>query len=148
MLATFTVNSKLDNGDGTNTTLREAVQEAENNVGADTIQFASSLADETIELTQGHLNISTQVTIQGRDSSGDVLNITIDAEGNCRVINVAAGGSDVVALEDLTLTSGHVDGVGLSGEGGAIRSSGSLTLRDCTITGNQSTGPVTTLTNA
>jgi hypothetical protein len=84
MLAVFTVNSIGDNtigGDGL-TTLREAINEADETVAADTIRFDSSLVDAVITLMEGQLSITRPVEITGTDASGNVLNITIDASGN------------------------------------------------------------------
>lgn len=61
MLAVFTVNSIFDNGDGGNTTLRDAIdfanfsQELQDFVKFDETVFASG---GTILLTQGQLNIT------------------------------------------------------------------------------------------
>jgi CSLREA domain-containing protein len=84
MLATFTVNSMLDGTDGTNTTLREAIGFANASLEAvDTIKFDQTVfaSGGTILLTQGQLSISesSQLIIDGWDTSGNRLGITIDA---------------------------------------------------------------------
>jgi CSLREA domain-containing protein len=67
MLATFTVNSFMDNGDGANTTLREAIVQANANPGHDTITFDPTVFNtpKTIQLTEGQLHISDSVQIEG-----------------------------------------------------------------------------------
>jgi hypothetical protein len=133
MLAVFTVNSMLDNGDGTNTTLREAVIAANASVQLeDTIRFDETIFANggTIVLTQGQLNINetTRLVIDGKMLNGAPLGITIDAATNSRIFNVSGGGD--VTLDSLTLTGGNV-----LGSGGAIYCSGAdLTIRNSTIT--------------
>jgi CSLREA domain-containing protein len=83
MLAIFTVNSMLDNGDGANTTLREAIQFAfQSQDPVDTIKFDETVfaSGGKILLTQGRLDINelNQLLIDGRTTSGTPLGITID----------------------------------------------------------------------
>src|SRR4051812_6641941 len=68
--ATFIVNSLLDNGDGANTTLREAIVAANLRPGADTITFAAALfpsgAPGTITLAgAAEIDITDTITIKG-----------------------------------------------------------------------------------
>jgi CSLREA domain-containing protein len=96
----------------------------------------------TYELTKGHLNISSGVTLDG---SG-VAATTISANGADRAIDVLAGGQLTVSA--LTLTGGHApDGANaapgptpptVGAGGGAIDSAGTLTLRDAALVGNVS----------
>jgi CSLREA domain-containing protein len=134
MLAVFTVNSALDNGDGANTTLREAIEAANATFDEDTIRFHPDLADAVIELTQGQLSISQDTIITGTDSNNNVLNITIVADANSRSFNIT-GSTANVTLKGLTLTGGDVNG-----DGGAINATGQLTIQDSVITGNHASG--------
>lgn len=144
MLTTFTVNSMLDNGDGANTTLREAVQAAFQSQDAlDIIKFDESVfgSGGTILLTQGELSIteSNQLIIDGRDSSGEPLGVTIDADnGTDGIFNTQDGfrifhvlsGSGQIEINGLTLTGGDPNS-----SGGAIYSTEDLTVKNTTITG-------------
>jgi hypothetical protein len=155
MLAPIIVNSALDNGEGGNTTLREAIDAANFNPDADTIQFASSLANATITLTQGQLNISSEMTIDGtgrnitlkaHDPDSDGTN---DGDGS-RIFDVTdpSFANFAFTLRHLTLTNSDV-----TGNGGAIQLANytappysplsgqpTLTLENCVITDNHATG--------
>jgi hypothetical protein len=84
MLAPIVFNSWLDNGDGSKTTLREAIEQANFDNLHDDITFDPGVFNtpRTIILTQGALNITESLTIKGEDASGNSLGITIDAAGN------------------------------------------------------------------
>ena len=67
MLAIVTVDTELDvvdAGDGL-TSLREAISAANGMMDSDVIEFDSSLAGKTIQLTQGELQITDGLTISG-----------------------------------------------------------------------------------
>lgn len=135
MLATFSV-TNVDDGVVTDVgdqpgTLRQAIFDANETPGADTIEFDSSLGGETILLTEGQLTISESVTIDatidGAGPSQELLGITIDASGNdptpdddngdgTKIFNISGGSSDQVEINGLTLTGGDEGGFG----GGAI----------------------------
>jgi CSLREA domain-containing protein len=137
------VNGDYDAGD---LSLREAIELANGNVGADTITFAEPLSSQTILLTRGELLVLDSVMI---DAAGAGV-VTIDASGNDATPNQPLGGGDGsrifmiddddfdqhqnVTLRRLTLTGGDV-----SGNGGAIFSSENLRLEDMTIEGNRAT---------
>jgi CSLREA domain-containing protein len=141
-MATFTVNTTNDIVDGnySQLSLREAVQQANITPATDTIQFAASVQGQTLTLTGGELVLMKAVvihgdgvTIDGNDTNPD----TRDAAGH-RILNITGSGTDV-RLDNLTLTrgsAGDVDG----GKGGAILlGGGSLTMTGCTVTNNTST---------
>lgn len=149
MLATFTVNSLLDNGDGTNITLREAVDASNLSLDPeDIIIFDQSVFSngDPIELTQGQITISetTRLVI---DASMLTNGIIIDASGNdptptvnngdgSRIFDITAGEIELIAL---TLTGGDSSNeAGRFAGGGALRSVGVLTIRDCLFTGSRS----------
>ena len=146
--------------DGDGLSLREALGLAQANgaATADTIKFHADLIGETITLTPGQeLTIDSDVTIIGDIDSDGISDITIDADGNSRVINVAAGNA---ILEWLTITGGSdTDGAGIwidssadlvvrystiadnaasaSGDGGGIYNAGDLTLLNVTVNNNR-----------
>lgn len=92
LLTTFTVDTLIDvvdAGDGV-TSLREAIEAANGQSGADTIQFASS-ANGTLTLTLGELNITDTLTIEGNGANQTVL----DANGRSRVLHFEAATGDL-----------------------------------------------------
>ncbi len=162
VLASFEVTSLLDTtdaGDGV-VTLREAIESANNQAGADTITFATNLinnAPKTITLTQGELTINEALTITG---PGQTL-LAIDADEMSRVTHVVkpfdpldplnpTEASIDVTLDGLTLTGGKTTGDNFPDleelktvhNGGGVRfaSTGTLTLVRSTVTGNTITG--------
>lgn len=146
MLAVFTVNNLDDDvvtmaGDAPGT-LRQAIFDANATPAADTIVFANGLSG-TILLTEGELEITRSLTINGPgavqlvveafDSTPDDDN----ADGN-RIFFIEDGlpGANIsVELNGLTLTGGDV-----ASDGGAIRGSEHLTIRNSIITGNAASG--------
>jgi hypothetical protein len=127
--ATLTVTSPLD--DGSAGTLRADIIAAQS---GDTIQFASTLAGQTIGLVQGDLFINKNLTIQGLPNKP-----LIDGAGYFRVFTISTGFT--VSLSNLAI----VDGGGASnvvGGGGGILNEGTLTLSGCTVSGNVARGGV------
>ena len=104
--------------------LREAIVATSNNAAnfdapagdanGDQIVFSPNLAGQTITLNSRLFDITDDLLIRGN-------NITIDAAQNQRIFSVAS--SELVGLSNIRLTGGR------SEEGGAIRFSGSGTLR-------------------
>jgi hypothetical protein len=119
--ATQTVTNNADSGAGS---LRAAVAAAAAN---DTINFAPALNGQTITLTTGVIALTENLTL---DASG--MKVTIDGNSASRIFTVAA--SKTVSLKHLTLQHGQANG------GGAIQSSGILTVNDSVFTTNVSTG--------
>ncbi|HXD87583.1 MAG TPA: choice-of-anchor Q domain-containing protein, partial [Urbifossiella sp.] len=129
--------------------LREAIDAAETDATADTINFDPSLAGGTIHLTNANngafgptsFEIATPITIDG---SGQIL--SIDGEiGQFRFFGVTATGN--LTLENLELTggqaiggSGFQGGGGAAGLGGAIFNMGTLTVRNSTLDNNTAFG--------
>src|SRR6185437_15565275 len=129
--------------------LREAIDAAETDATADTINFDPSLAGGTINLTNANngafgptsFEIATPITIDG---SGQIL--SIDGEiGQFRFFAVAATGN--LTLENLELTGGQANGGsgsqgggGAAGMGGAIFNMGTLTVRNSTLDNNTAFG--------
>ena len=116
---TLTVTSANDSGAGT---LRQAILDAS---PGDTINFAPGII--TINLTSGELLINKDVTING--PGANVLTVR-NAQGESRIFDIA---SVTVAISGLTITNGSVS---VSPGGGGILNSGTLTISNCTISGN------------
>jgi len=134
LAATITVTTVADeNGSGPNCSLREAIASANGDAdvggcvgvgayGADTIVFASTLSlPATIPLTDpaSALTISSDVTITGPGAT----QLAIDGNHTTQVFSITAG---QVMLSDLTIQHG----------GGGIDNNGTLTLTNCTLSGN------------
>lgn len=116
---TWTVTNLNDSGPGS---LRQAIADA---ASGDTITFAAGLTG-TITLTSGQLTIDRDLTIQGPGANA----LTVSGNNAGRVFQVNAG---TVSISGLTIANGHVTG----GAGGAIGNSGTLTLSNSTLSGNQ-----------
>ena len=90
-MATITVTNLNDSGAGS---LRQALANAENRAGADTIVFANNLSGGTIRLASAlSVNSGEVVTVQGDINGNGVSNITIsgdtnnDGTGDVRLLN-------------------------------------------------------------
>jgi len=160
MLTTFTVINLTDGavaatGDLPGS-LRQAIYDANNTVGADTIEFDNAIAGGLLRLTEGQLTISDEVILVG---SGSGITITADANGddilvagtnitdvaatlasgatllddNSRVLRII-GASSATTINGLTLTGGRT--TGSSGQGGGVRSDALLTFNNSTVSGN------------
>ncbi len=118
LMATITVDSPLDlvANDGV-TTLREAITQANGNGETDTINFSASLANQTITLTSGRLNITSDVTITGLGANS--LSISGNNASQIFFIDGIAG-AKTVTIQDLTLTQGRASGGGPASAGGII----------------------------
>jgi VCBS repeat-containing protein len=137
LLTTFTVTSTADSAPASNPapgTLRWAVEEADTLPGPSVINF-NLTTPATITLSQGSLDLSQNViAIEG---PGAAL-LSISGGGKSRVFMVYSaqnpGGNAADFFSGLTITGG------LSvGGGGAIFSMGSISMLDCTLSGNSAT---------
>jgi CSLREA domain-containing protein len=125
---------------GEQCTLRAAVQEANANPGADTINISGGTPTTSIPTTfenaalDGDLDITDDVTIQGA-GPGPATVDGGDVEG---VFQVVPGDIDAT-FSNLVITSGFNTGFGA---GGGLRdsSTGTLTLDGVTITDNEAMG--------
>ncbi|MEC5029540.1 MAG: putative Ig domain-containing protein, partial [Oscillatoria sp. PMC 1051.18] len=129
-MADIFVTNTSDSGVGS---LRDAIAAAH---PGDTIKFDSSLANRTITLTSGQLDIVRDLIIDGTG----VNNLTISGNNNSRVIDV---GNDVkFTLKSLTITDGKTTAVGEEGAGAAIRtgSGSTLTVEDSEFINNDANG--------
>lgn len=116
-----TVTSSADNGAGT---LRAAIASA---VPGETIQFDPSLANQTIILTSGQLEINKNLIIDGANAPG----LTISGNNAYRVFDVNIDPSfnpTTVTLRNLAIANGQSIGIGEEGAGGGIRTASGTTL--------------------
>lgn len=127
LLTTFTVVNTNDSGEGS---LREAIEQANANAGADIIKFDyPSLVGQTIVLTD-ELLISDDLTIDGLGKN----RLTIDGNHNSRIFNINNGDLSTtinVTISDIKLTNGYAD------NGGAIKNNEILSVIDSSINDHQ-----------
>jgi uncharacterized repeat protein (TIGR01451 family) len=129
---TFTVTAANPGDSGTGS-LREAINLAQANPGADTIAFDPGLSGATISIFSAALPaMTTQIDIVG--PSGGV---TVSATDTYRVFSVASGGD--VSMSNLTVTHGKAPP---NAGGGGILNSGQLTLDQVTVSTNTSSAAV------
>jgi hypothetical protein len=111
--------------------LRYAIEKADRDTGNSTIVFAPILLGKTIALNTGTLEIdkpSGTLTIRG-PGAGE---LAISGGQETQVFDVAP--STRATISGLTITGG------LGTEGGGVYNDGSLTLVDCTVSGNTDLG--------
>ena len=121
-----------DRGPG-DLSLREAIEEANLNFGADEIRFLPSLAGQTITLTLGEILITDAVDIDAIDAPS----LTIDGGGSSRIFRIDdsnASNDAEVEIKRLRLTGGSA-----IGDGGAIFSREDLSIFNTDIFGNTAT---------
>ena len=121
--ATFTVSSLNDSGAGS---LRLAIDAANTQAGDDVIQFATGVTG-TIQLNSALPDLETNINLQGPGAA----NLTVRGEGAADPYRILVA-SATVTISGLTITNGSAPSVG----GGIINNLGTLTLRDCVLTGN------------
>lgn len=129
--ATNSVTSLADSGPGS---LRQTIADS---MPGDSIVFSVS---GTIPLTNGELPIFKDISIVGPGAS----TLSISGAGATRICSISS--NITVFITGLTVCNGRTpDGAagtvtnngGSSASGGGILNAGSLTLRDCVITGNR-----------
>ena len=141
-LANFVVNN---NGDATDVmpgdgicetaagngvcTLRAAVAEANALAGADVITFAPAI---TLIQVMGQISITSEMTINGNDLNSPTIQNIAAVGTTSRVFNIT---NFIVNLNRLTITGGNV-----TGNGGGIQNTGTLTITNCVIEGNNANG--------
>lgn len=121
--ATITVTSTNDSGANT---LREALANALN---GDTINFAVA-TPASITLTSGELVVSSSVTITGPGPD----NLAINGNNASGVFYIAP--IQTVTISSLTITNGRTTDV--FGSGGIFNDHATLTVSNCTLSGNKS----------
>jgi hypothetical protein len=120
--STLTVTNNLDTGIAGDGSLRGEIAAASS---GDTINFAPSLAGQTITLTQGELAISQSLDIEGLGAN----QLTVSGNSQSRVFDITASNASVT-IAGLTISGG------LSAAGSGITNVGTLTVNSCTLTGN------------
>ncbi len=130
LLSTLTVMNNHDSGAGS---LRADIAAA---TSGDTIAFANALRGQTITLTTGQLDITTNLKIDGRGASM----LAVSGGGNSRVFDISPNAT--VTIEYLTITDGKTvadNGGGILVEGGATMNdpTGTLSLDHVVMTNNQ-----------
>jgi hypothetical protein len=124
-LTTLIVSTLADSGPGS---LRNALALA----GFDSVVvFAPTLSGQTITLTNGQIEIATNVTV---DASRLVGGITISGNNASRVFLIDSNG--IVTLNSLTI----IDGQASADSGGGIRNEGNLTALNCVFSNNVAQG--------
>jgi hypothetical protein len=133
--ATFTVSNFDDAGIGS---LRQAIEDANNQAGADIINFDSDLGSGIINLLTGQLNITDSVTINGPGAD----QVTVDAGGLSRVFLVDDFDTSNIIdvfISDLRISGGKASGGNFIGDGAGIFNRENLTVTKSAITKNEST---------
>ncbi|MBK7405556.1 MAG: right-handed parallel beta-helix repeat-containing protein [Phycisphaerales bacterium] len=155
LLSAYVVDNLSDVVDGNygsgQTSLREAIELANGNAGADSISFSDALRGHTIALSGAELDIADHLVVSGLGA--DLL--SIDAGGASRVFHVEPGLN--VTISGLRITGGHAPdfGGGLFDDGSAVNllntvfegnsanvggalysTGGSLTITNSTLSGN------------
>lgn len=133
------------NSPGTNTTCTNTIPQICDcpvGTGADTIIFCGVSGTGTITLGSGLPAIKHTLTIDGRARDGNCLpaagqTITIDGANSYGVLAVYPGGT--VNLNDLTIAHGSANVVGTGNVGGGVSNYGTLTVTNCTFSGNSAT---------
>jgi len=146
----FEVNSTADTDDGpcapigtgNGCTLREAINAANADAGAETITFNSTVfaspGPYTISLLSALPDITTDMTIQGPGAKVLTVERNSGAATRFRIFTITSG---TVAISGMTITKGFTaDGVGALAQGdygGGIKNGGTLTLTAVAVSGNQ-----------
>lgn len=100
------------------------------------IRFDPSLTGGVIELNGGQLPaLTVDLVIEG-PTAGDPAGITLDAQGNSRHFNIE--GDIIVQMQDMTLIGGQVSGTAISGGALRIFNGPEVTMRRMRFEGNTS----------
>ena len=123
-----TLDDVTDPSDGL-ISLREAIADAKNSSGTSTITFDPTLAGGTLTLTNGELDIASDVTIEGDIDHNGTPDITISGGGSSRIFQVDPGST--ADFDGLVITDGSAtDGGGLYAHGATV------TVTDSTLSRN------------
>ena len=136
-MATYIVTTLADNDDPQDgkISFREAVSLSNQNDEPDIIRFHKSLLNSEILLSQGQIEISDAITINGdidKDGSSD---ITINANNASRALYISSH-DGVTDLRGLTITGGHTE----DEDGAGIFSLSDLSIRNSIIVENHARG--------
>ncbi len=128
-----------ETADGGGLSLREALALVQD---GDTITFDMALSGETITLAGTQLTVEKSVTIDGDLDDDNGYDITVDADGASRVLQIAAGADEsnpnVVVIDGLMITGGYLDSGVDSGAGVQVAQDVELTIVDSRISANNS----------
>ncbi len=127
----YVVTSTADSGPGS---LRQAV--IDDVGGVQPIEFAPSLAGQTITLGSGPIEISHNVTIIGPDANA----LTISGTRSTQIFKIDS--SATISISGVTLANGF-DNEYASGAGGAIDNAGTLSLTSVVLSDNSAQGLMT-----
>lgn len=108
--------------------LRQAVSDV---TSPGIVTFAPTLSGQTLRLTNGQVLLDKHLTI---DASQLPRSIVLSGNNQSRVFDIAS--NSIVTLDSLTIT----DGSSANGQGGGIRSSGTLAMRNSSLSNNLSLG--------
>jgi hypothetical protein len=118
----------------TKLTLREAVNLAGITPGNDTVTFDPTVfaTAQTITLTQGQINLTNAAGVTGTLTvQGTGANLLSVSGHNASGVFYLGTGT-TATLQYLTVTGGNISGVG----GGVFNNGGTLSLTNCTVSGN------------
>lgn len=120
--STFTVGNLADSGLGS---LREAIEDANANPGADLIRFAPAARDGTVVLTSGELSITDDLKIDGPGAD----RLAVSGNDASRAFQISSGAA--VNIDGLTITHGRA-----VVRGGGILNAGTLTVSNVVLSDN------------
>ena len=129
LLLSITVNNLIDETTPNDSliSLREAITQANNTAGADTIVFAPSL-NGSINLANGQLEITSDITITGPGAKI----LTVSGFSSSRIFHVAIDAT--ASISGLSLINGQA---ALEENGGGIVNDGTLTLDRVVMDNNE-----------
>ena len=134
LLATFVVNNPTDTTILGETDLRQAITSANSTPGANTITFDSTIfaSAQTIALTGAQLTLSNTTGTQ--TITVPTAGVTVSGDGLSRVFQVDA--NVTASISGMTITGGKTV---IYNGGGGLENYGTVTLSNCTISGNSAT---------
>lgn len=104
----------------------------------DTIQFDVALNGTTLTVASALVfNASAFVTVQSQLTTPPAV-VKIDGNNATRILDIAAGAN--VTIKYVILQRGKTTGSSPDADGGAVRNAGALTLNNCTLQINSSSG--------
>src|SRR5262245_11452455 len=131
--STFSVTNTL--GDGSVGSLRWAVAQANARAGDDTISFDRTAFNTPQTINLGGTQLELTDTTGTTAITGPRAGVTVSGGGLSRVFQVDP--LVTASISGMTITGGSVGGFG---SGGGLLNSGTITLTNCTVSGNSVTG--------
>ena len=142
VLSTFTVNSLGDSGTGSNDSgdLRYCINQANANDQANTIVFDSTVFGTPQTITLGGSQLELSDTGGTQTITGPAAGVTVNAGGKSRVFDVEGGVT--ASISGMTISNGSVTPyLNSGGFGGGLANYGTVTLNNCTFSGNSAVDP-------